>query len=111
MADGQQSPYSKISMSHSESVRVILTLCSSPQQPEAEEEEEESDSSHDDSDEGDTRRDEEEEKVTFDERTLTSLPEKTEEGGGEMRGSFTGFSFKKRTTGRPQIRQRTSELS
>lgn len=85
-------------------------VCSSPQQPEAEEEEEDSDSSHNDSDEGDTRRDDEEEKVTFDERTLTSLPEKAE-GGGEMRGSFTGFSFKKRTTGRPQIRQRTSELS
>lgn len=95
-------------MSHSQYAN--RDMCSSPQQPEAEEEEEESDSSHDDSDEGDTRRDEEEEKLTFDERTLTSLPEKTP-GGGEMRGSFTGFSFKKRTTGRPQIRQRTSELS
>lgn len=82
-------------------------MCSSPQQPEAELEED-SDSSHDeDSDEGGTRRDEEEEKLTFDERTL---PEKTP-GGGEMRGSFTGFSFKKRTIGRPQIKERTSELS
>lgn len=90
---------------------ALTGICSSTQQPEAEEEDSES-SHNSESDEGDIRQlQDEEERLRFDERTVSSLPEKAT-GGGEMKpGGFTSFSFKKRSTGRPQIRQRTSELS
>ena len=47
------------------------------------------------------------EKTRFKERTVASLP--AEEEKAVVPGSFKGFSFKKKP-GRPQIRQRTSEL-
>ena len=70
-----------------------------------EEEEEESDSEEEREDH--RLVDEEEERLKFTEKTAPSSAE-TEE---VTPGSFKGFGFKKRSTERPKIRQRTSELS
>ena len=84
----------------------------SPRQPESEAEESEAEGEGEsddgeDSEEGDGREEGEEE-VKFGERTLGSLPQPDPE---VRPGSFKGFGFKKRSIARPQIRQRTSELS
>lgn len=81
-----------------------------------EEEEESSDDGGDVDSEEERADKDEEEKLSFNERTLTSLPpqgvDEEKESSTVTVGSFKGFGFKKRlTTGRPQIRQRTSELS
>ena len=52
--------------------------------------------------------DEEEERLKFTEKTAPSLAEEEET---VTPGSFKGFGFKKRSTERPKIRQRTSKLS
>lgn len=93
----------------------------SPRQPEAEDATEEtaadesSDDDNLDSEEEREDKDDEEETLSFNERTVNSLPP-GEAGGGDRGavtvGSFKGFGFRKRSTAaRPQIRQRTSELS
>ena len=66
----------------------------------------------------DKEREEEEEEeeetgVQFEEKTLTGgLGEEEENGSGEVKGEFKGFTFKKRTKfkERPQARQRTSDI-
>ena len=92
----------------------------SPQQPAEEEEEGKEDEESSEDSDGDGGSDGEEgERGRFGERTVSSLPapgEEVEEGGAVMPGSFRGFGFKKRAAGaagggRPQIRQRTSDLS
>ena len=89
----------------------------SPRQPVTETEteraaeEESSDDGDGDSEEERADKDEEE-KLSFKERTLNAPESDEGEVGGVTVGNFKGFGFKKRSTAaRPQIRQRTSELS
>ena len=55
---------------------------------------------------------EQKEQFQFEEKKISGgLAAEEEEGSGELKGEFRGFSFKKRLNkGRPQIRQRTSDF-
>ena len=78
--------------------------------PAVEEEEEEGGESDSEEEREDHKLvDEEEERLKFSEKTAPSLAEGEPEK--VTPGSFKGFEFKKRKSERPQIRQRTSELS
>ena len=91
----------------------VFCFSSRQQQPESSEEEEEEEEGEENGGESDASSsssgDEEGDgdKTRFKERTVPSLP--AEEEKAVVPGSFKGFSFK-RKPGRPQIRQRTSEL-
>lgn len=118
MVDGQLLLCSEWSTLLKLSSHFELVLLFSPWQPDSDKREEEkkggSDGGEVDSEEdGDGRKveDEDEDRPSFGERTLVSLEENSREEAITP-GSFRGFGFKKRSnTGRPKIRQRTSELS
>ena len=91
-----------------------MTYCSSREpDPEPEVEEGEgggdTDSEEERGDRRGVREEEEEERLRFAEKTVTSLSEG--EAENVTPGSFKGFGFKKRSTERPPVRERTSELS